>query len=160
MRKAAAERPAQPADVTMTSGLARQQRERERALRRLAKLRSKAADEIERLLLFLDASDLDPDLEPSLGWTVNGARSYGNDLGADDLEAEPEHDEDGADDERGGDDEPSMGSLDGRGEQIGWAAGDRRDLEVDGAESGVADLDGMLEQVGCGGWQGDRTGMG
>jgi hypothetical protein len=158
--KATAEGGARPAGATKTSGLAKQQRERERALKQLRRLRTRAADEIERLLLFLDASDLDPDLEPSLGWTVKGARSYGNDQGADDLEVEPEHDEDGADDEPGGDDEPSMGSLDGRGEQIGWAAGDRRELEVDGAESGVADLDGMLEQVGCGGWQGDRTGMG
>ena len=38
-------------------GLARQQRARERALRRVAKLRRKASDEIERLLAFLDASD-------------------------------------------------------------------------------------------------------
>jgi hypothetical protein len=38
-------------------GLARQQRERERALRRVAKLRRKASDEIDRLLAFLDASD-------------------------------------------------------------------------------------------------------
>jgi hypothetical protein len=38
-------------------GLARQQRERERALRRAAKLRRKASDEIDRLLAFLDASD-------------------------------------------------------------------------------------------------------
>jgi hypothetical protein len=38
-------------------GLARQQRERERALRRAAKLRRKASDEIDRPLAFLDASD-------------------------------------------------------------------------------------------------------
>jgi hypothetical protein len=72
--------------------------------RRLAKLRSKAADEIERLLSFLDASDLDPDMEPSLGWTIAGSRSFGNNQGDDDLEAEPEHDEEGSDDE------PSLGS--------------------------------------------------
>jgi hypothetical protein len=84
--------------------LAAQARKRERTLQRLRKLRTKAADEIERLMAFLDASDLNPDLEPSLGWTIAGARSYGNELGADDLEAEPEHDEDGDDDE------PSLGS--------------------------------------------------
>jgi hypothetical protein len=44
----------------------------------------------------------------------------------------------------------------GRGDQAAWAVGDRRDLEVDGAESGIGSPDGMLEQVGCGGWQGDR----
>ncbi|MBR1231970.1 hypothetical protein [Bradyrhizobium sp. AUGA SZCCT0182] len=96
--------PARSAGAIVNPGLARQQREREKALQRLRKLRTKAADEIDRLLAFLDASDLDPDLEPSLGWTEAGARSYGNDQGADDLEAEPEHLEDGADDE------PSLGS--------------------------------------------------
>ena len=38
-------------------GLAQQQRHRERALKRLAKLRKKAADEMEKLISFLDASD-------------------------------------------------------------------------------------------------------
>ena len=102
--KTTAQRPAKPARASITPGLAKQQRERERALRRLRKLRIKAADEIERLLQFLDESDLDPDLEPSLGFSIAGARSYGNEAGADDLEAEPEHLEDGADHE------PSLGS--------------------------------------------------
>lgn len=55
--------------------------------------------------------------------------------------------------------EPALGSLDGQADQTRWAAGGRRDLEQDLAESGIVDLDGLLEQVGCGGWQGARTGM-
>jgi hypothetical protein len=43
--------------TTIPPGLARQQRERERALKRLVKLRKKAADEIEKLIAFLDQSD-------------------------------------------------------------------------------------------------------
>ena len=46
-----------PPTNTSANNLARQQRERERALRRVAKLRRKASDEIDRLLAFLDASD-------------------------------------------------------------------------------------------------------
>jgi hypothetical protein len=49
--------PARPAGVISPAGLARQQRQREKALRRLAKLRRKASDEIDRLIAFLDASD-------------------------------------------------------------------------------------------------------
>lgn len=48
-----------PTNTSATNplGLARQQREREKALKRVAKLRRRASDEIERLLAFLDASD-------------------------------------------------------------------------------------------------------
>ncbi|SRR6266404_1494220 len=134
--------------------LAIQERQRQKTLKRLRKLRQKAADEIDRLLAFLDASDLDPDLEPWLGWNAAGARSYGNDQGIDDLEEEPEHKEDGADDEHGGDNEPSLGSVgDMHMDQTRWAAGGRSDLELDHAESGIADADGLLEQVGTQDWQ-------
>jgi hypothetical protein len=50
-------RSARPAGATITPGLAQQQRERDKAIRRLFKLREKASAEIERLLEFLDASD-------------------------------------------------------------------------------------------------------
>ena len=70
---------------TFANNLARQQRERERALRRVAKLRRKASDEIDRLLAFLDASD--PYVSTEL------EQEDGND--------EPE-----------GHDEPSLGSFD------------------------------------------------
>ncbi len=140
--------------------LAMQERQRQKALKRLRKLRTRAADEIDRLLAFLDASDIDPDLEPWLGWTAAGARSYGNEQGIDDLEEEPEHEESTYDDERGGDDEPSLGSLEnfGHGDQTRWAEGGRRDLELDGAESGIGDQDGLMEQIGSQDWQQGRMG--
>ena len=58
----------------MPAQLLRQVRRRHKALQRLRKLRQQARDEIERLIQFLDDSDLDPDLEadgadePSLGF--------------------------------------------------------------------------------------------
>jgi hypothetical protein len=91
------ERPAWPLD-SMPEHLAIQMQERQTALKTLARLRREARDEIDRLIRFLDESDLDPDLEdtndqedenehgteldageldrsddePSLGWTVAG----------------------------------------------------------------------------------------
>ncbi|WP_407194403.1 hypothetical protein [Bradyrhizobium sp. STM 3566] len=78
----------------------------------LGRLRKEAQDEIERLLAFLDSTEPDPDLEPSLA-------SLG------------EHHTD----------------------QTRWAAGDRRDLEQDPAESGIDDWKGLYEQVGTQDWQ-------
>jgi hypothetical protein len=50
--------------------------------------------------------------------------------------------------------EPSLGSV---GEQHLnqelWSKGDRRDLEMDGGDSGIGDYDGLLEQVGTQDWQ-------
>jgi hypothetical protein len=44
------------------------------------------------------------------------------------------------------DQEPSLGSLgEHHTDQTRWAAGDRSDLEQDPAESGIGDLDGLLE---------------
>jgi hypothetical protein len=44
--------------------------------------------------------------------------------------------------------EPSLGSVgDTHFNQERWAAGGRRDLEQDDAESGIADQDGLDEQV-------------
>jgi hypothetical protein len=71
-------------------------------------------------------------------------------------EAELEDDDPG---EAGADDEPALGSLDGKDDQTAWAAGDRRDLELDPAESGIGDHDGLLEQIGQPDWQGARGGM-
>src|SRR4051812_42080477 len=131
MQTNTAERPARPAGATIPPGLAQQQRDRERALRRLRKPRTKAKDEIERLLAFLDASDLDPDLEPSLGWPITGVRSYGNELGADDLEQEPEHDEDGADAE------PSLGSNELPSGAVSYLqSASRGEIDVEGEHDG------------------------
>ncbi len=106
------ERPAEPAQGLET-GLAVQQRERERALRKLTRLRKKASAEIERLLAFLDQSDEyvmtereleeegdDADHEPALGafdrmtdqdraWrTVQGEFIAGTDAEVDDCDRE------------------------------------------------------------------------
>lgn len=156
---------------SLAARLATQQRQRERALRRLRKLRVKARNEIDRLLEFLDASDIDPDLEdtgdaeegadaePSLGsfdrmtdqsksWqTVDrNPDLYGWAGGVDNELDDADH-------------EPALGSLDGQGDQTAWAAGGGRDLEQDPADSGIADLDGLLEQIGAPDWQGPRGGM-
>jgi hypothetical protein len=104
------------------------------------------------LIGFLDATDdyvlreleESNDDEPSLGWSTAG-----NCGGVDDLEAEPEHDEDGDPAE------PSLGSVgDSHFNQERWASGGRRDLELDGAESGIGDQDGLDEQAPFRGWQG------
>ncbi|MGY3358850.1 hypothetical protein ACVWZK_005513 [Bradyrhizobium sp. GM0.4] len=97
---------------SFSSRMAIRQRVTAKPLSDLARLRKEASAEIERLLAFLDRTEPDPDLEPSLG-------SLG------------EHHTD----------------------QTRWAAGDRRELEQDPAESGVGDLDGLLEQVGSQDWQ-------
>ena len=68
-----------------------------------------------------------------------------------DLEDDsPAEDDDPAENDL--DDEPSLGSLDHYHSQERWAAGGRRDLEQDNAESGIADQDGLLEQVGYRDW--------
>jgi hypothetical protein len=94
--------PARPAGNCFP-GLA-QQRDREKALRKVAKLRKKASAEIERLIGFLDASDDyaleledQADAEPSLGWP--DGRNNANHGGSADLEADDD------------DDEPSLGAI-------------------------------------------------
>ena len=81
-------------------------------------LRARVEDAIERLIAFLDALDGDADFEPvnddepALGWTYSfdGAPVLPIDLVGDDREL------DEADDEGGGDLEPSLGWCDhGRG---------------------------------------------
>ena len=129
---------------SFNSGLANQQAARAEALQRLRKLRKDASDEIDRLLEFLDASDIDPDLEPSLG-----SEFY---PGSDECE-------------QCADFEPTLGSFDRMADQSkAWrqvqgehshmvdAEQDRCDFE-DGADceeepSGIADIDGLAEQVG------------
>jgi hypothetical protein len=144
--------PPKPSQKTLAARLAKQGKERERALNRLRKPRVRARAEIDRLLEFLDASDIDPDLEPSLGWPISG-RSFDHEVA--DLEAEPEHDEVCGDGEPDLCDEPSLGSVTNyaHSDQEQWAAGGRRDLELDGAESGIGDFDGLHEQVGTQDWQ-------
>jgi hypothetical protein len=147
------------------SGFAQQDAARIQSIQTLCRMRREARHEIARLIQFLDASDdyvmteLEADddreevgdTEPSLGSfdrMTNQEKSW-RAMGAADLDAELDT----------ADDEPALGSLDHdhHPNQEQWAAGDRRDLEEDGAESGIGDIDGLLEQVGTQDWQ--RGGM-
>lgn len=70
----------------------------------IGRLRREAQDEIERLLAFLDATEGDPDAEPSLGWTSSlghyletpadliGNANFGDDRESDDSDYEPDTD--------------------------------------------------------------------
>jgi hypothetical protein len=99
----------------------------EQLSRAIGKLRSDARDEINRLLKFIDETDNHTELEPE----------------DEDDDAELE-DSDPAEDD--GLQEPSLGSLgDHHPNQARWAAGGRRDLEQDDGETGIGDLDGLLE---------------
>jgi hypothetical protein len=122
-----------PINASPLSGLALQERQRARALKRLAKLRQKASAETERLIAFLDASDsyvtteleddddreLVGDEEPSLGspdrlWDqTKWGRCDGFDVDAE-LDT--------------ADAEPSLGSLGGIDQTL-WSTGDRTDRE-------------------------------
>jgi len=118
-------------------------------------LRREARDEVDRLLQFLDKTDdyvcreLEDDsgeneeggdAEPCLGsldrvanqerWS-KGAHAWGASDGDRELDRS--------------DDEPALGSLENQSQER-WAAGGRRDLERDPAESGIADLKGLYEQ--------------
>jgi hypothetical protein len=131
----------------------------EEAFRAIGRLRKEARDEIDRLIRFLDDTDdhmeREPDdegdeseIEPSLGsfesmtdqsnaWQQRGEFCSGNDAELDNADAEP-----------------SLGSIgDVHFDQTRWAVGDRRDLEQDVGETGIADHDGLLEQVGTQDWQ-------
>jgi hypothetical protein len=144
--------PTRPAGALTAVGLARQNREREKALRRLAKLRKKASDEIERLIGFLDASDpyaateleVQIDDEPcdtdelEMGWT--GLTANAGNMPNQDWIDEAEADGSGGD----ANDEPSLGSVaaDEAGDQTLWAAGGALDIEAehDGQEPAFCGL--------------------
>lgn len=126
----------------LVARLATQQRARETALRRLRRLRKKAAAEIDRLIAFLDQSD--EYVMTELEETSEDEGAQCEDEGAEHDGREPDVDS-----------EPSLGSIDPSmwgGDQTRWAAGGRRDLEEDPTESGIGDHDGLLEQVGCMDW--------
>jgi hypothetical protein len=97
----------------------------EEAFQAIGRLRKEARDEIDRLIRFLDDTD-----------------SH--------MEREPDGDEDEDSDPA----EPSLGSLDLHHTQERWAAGGGRDLEQDDGETGIADQDGLDEQVPFRDWQG------
>jgi hypothetical protein len=88
----------------------------------LARLRQEAADEIDRLVGFLDATETDVDLEPSLGSSPHGI-----------AEADLEGDE--------CDNEPSLGSIEAQASQEHWGCGniDDREVEPENDEDGGDD---------------------
>jgi hypothetical protein len=113
----------------------------EEAFRAIGRLRKEARDEIDRLIRFLDKTDdyVSRELEDSI----------------DDNPHDEETDDNGEDSEDDGLSEPSLGSSgDIHLDQERWAAGDRRDLEQDDGETGIADQDGLDEQVPFRDWQG------
>ncbi|WP_092182149.1 hypothetical protein [Bradyrhizobium sp. cf659] len=127
------------AHAPIPPGLRRQERERQRALRRLARLRKEAEAEITRLIAFLDASD--PYASTELEDQVD-------DGPCDDNELDRDH----------SDDEPSLGALEGHADQDGvawdatWQGHGSHDRELDPAEAGIGDQAGLLEQVGSQDW--------
>lgn len=139
-------------------GLAIQERQRQKALQRLARLRKKAMAEIDLLIAFLDASDEyvmteledDDEREPEIAEPSLGSLDRAQDQtrwaagSTDDSELDRS------------DDEPSLGSGDGwsgeHASQENWARGVRDDREDDPTESGIGDHDGLLEQVGYMDW--------
>jgi hypothetical protein len=133
----------------LSANLLAQERSRRATIATLQRLRREARNEIARLIQFLDQSD--PYVMTEL---------------EDDDEREPDDEaEDGADDE------PSLGSSGHEGSgaicYLHRAISDGCDLvydcegdEHDGREpddSGIGDIDGLLEQVGTQDWQ--RGGM-
>ena len=131
----------------------------EQLFQAIGRLRKEARDEIDRLVRFLDETEnhmeLEPEdeaddseMEPSLGsfervvdqskaWQQRGEFCSGNDAERDEADAEP-----------------SLGSVgDMHFKQEYWAAGKRDDRELDGADSGIGDQDGLDEQVPFRDWQ-------
>lgn len=120
----------------------------------------------------------DVDEEPSLGFLENHpscvdessgggwpyysgkGRQHSCQANSDDCEGD-EHDGREPDDDEGADGyeedaEPSLGSpCDHHGgeSQLHWGSSALHDREQDDAESGIADMDGLLEQVGSQNWQ-------
>lgn len=106
----------------------------EEAFQAIGRLRKEARDEIDRLIRFLDKTDdyVSRELEDSI----------------DDNPHDEETDDNGEDNEDSDPAEPSLGSLgDHHTNQERWATGSRCDLEQDDGETGIADQDGLDEQV-------------
>jgi hypothetical protein len=108
----------------------------------IGKLRKEARDEIDRLIGFLDHTDdyISRELEDAID---------DNPCDEDELDG-PENGED----EQSEPDEPSLGAFEGHDDQgVSWKCSNRSDREVDGAESGIGDQDGLDEQVPFRDWQ-------
>ena len=117
-----------PLNTSLPQGFVSQERAREKALRRVSKLRKQAADQIEKLIAFLDASD---------DYTMTEREPNGD-------EADASYPRSGShvcspmeDDEEAGDEnEPSLGSTATHETrcQERWSAGNLDDREADPAD--------------------------
>ena len=107
----------------------------EEVFQAIGRLREEARDEINRLIGFLDKTDhyVSRELEDLI-----------DDNPHDDDELDgPEH----AEDEESEPPEPSLGAFEGHDDQsVSWKCGNRSDRELDYAESGIGDHDGLQEQ--------------
>src|SRR5581483_7679648 len=138
------ERPAESAGV-ISDQLAAQERTRQKAIRRVSKLRQKASAEIERLILFLDASD--PYVMTELEDASEGEGETCEDEGAD-IE---------------NDGEPSLGFLDHQTNQstrrLCQGLADDREDEHDGREPDVDDEDAVDKEPAFG-WTDEEAARG
>lgn len=109
----------------------------EEAFQAIGLLRKEARDEIDRLIRFLDDTENHMEREPE-------------DEG-DDSELEEDDPAEHAEPL-----EPSLGAFEGHDDQtVSWrAVNNRSDRELDPAESGIGDQDGLDEQVPFRDWQG------
>lgn len=125
---------------------AAKERRAEKARQRVHKLRERASAEIDRLIAFLDTSD---------GYTMDEREEAVDDIPCDYDELE----------EGGDEHEPSLAACERHpsaygpesfrssiGDQTNWTEGNSDDREQDDTESGIADFEGLLEQIGSGDW--------
>ena len=108
----------------------------------IGKLRKEARDEIDRLIGFLDKTDnyVSRELEDSIDDGPHDDDELDGPENGEDEESEP--------------DEPSLGAFEGHDDQsVSWKCSNRSDRELDGAESGIGDQDGLNEQIPFRDWQ-------
>jgi hypothetical protein len=148
----------------------------------IGKLRKEARDEIDRLIGFLDKTDnyVSRELEDSIDDNPHDDNELDGPENAEDEESEPpeaslgsvgpneyndqerwasgnrrdlEDEHDGAEPDEDG--EPSLGAFEGHDDQgVAWNCNTYSpDNELDGAESGIGDHDGLDEQVPFRDWQ-------
>jgi hypothetical protein len=153
----------------------------EEIFKAIGRLRKEARDEIDRLIRFLDETDNHMELEDSIDDNPHDEET--DDNGEDNEDCDPAEPSLGSlgltdqedwsmgdrrdfEDEHDGteppeDDEPSLGSFDGlmMDQEVAYmtcgnAWGVATDAEQDDSESGIADQDGLDEQVPFRDWQG------
>jgi hypothetical protein len=103
-----------------------------------------------RVLNGLMSEDFDP-AEPSLG-SIERAEWMDQERWASSSTRDLEDEHDGAEPSEDG--EPSLGAFEGHDNlRVAWWVTSVMDYELDAAESGIGDYDGLAEQVGSQDWQ-------